>query len=94
MLQPVYTEQFTLDLEKKLSGELRKKAEKICERLMEYPIGAAHSHRLKHRLSGFRAADLATRRRGHLRIIFGLHGEHPDVEPGTIVFFFISRHYE
>jgi hypothetical protein len=93
-LQPVFTDQFQRDLQEKLDSRLRQRAEVMCERLRHNPTGAGNSHRLKHSLSCFRAADIASGGRGQWRIIFGLHGEHPDVLEGQIVFFFVSAHYK
>jgi len=92
-LEAVYTERFLRDMDEKLDSELRCKAETICERLQRDPAHAAHSRRLKHQLSSYRAADIPPKRRGRWRIIFGIHGEHPDVPEGRIVFFFVSEHY-
>lgn len=81
-------------LESKKFRGMKDRIETACTRLIANPTGACNSHRLKGDLGQIRAADVPQAGgRGKYRILYGLHGEHPDVPEGQIVFFTVVDYH-
>lgn len=93
-LVPIRTPEFEQLLESKQFRHLKERIETACARLVANPTGACNSHRLKGDLHHIRAADVPQAGgRGKYRILFGLHGEHPEVKEGQIVFLTIVDYH-
>jgi len=95
LLKSRKSKSFTECLVDKRYRSHKERIEKICTEILENPTHAKNSHRLQFTLSKFRTADLPKNgRRGDVRIVFGLNGEHPDVPLGEVWFFAILTHDE